>query len=138
MLYLDAEGKAQTAVGPLHDAMRDLGRDAIWFDYAKGKIIKMETTTDVEGEAPSDILSAMVPQAGISGGGMMGGGAPGMGGGGMMAGGGDEPGMGGMPGAGFGGMQTGGQEEPKSHAKFHSLTVVELVPAKSAAAPKKK
>ncbi|MDZ4404681.1 PVC-type heme-binding CxxCH protein [Prosthecobacter sp.] len=35
VLYLDAEGKAQTAVGPLHEAMRDLGRDAIWFDYAK-------------------------------------------------------------------------------------------------------
>ncbi len=35
VLYLDPEGKEQTAVGPLHDAMRDLGRDAIWFDYAK-------------------------------------------------------------------------------------------------------
>lgn len=35
VLYLDAEGKEQTAVGPLHEAMRDLGRDAIWFDYAK-------------------------------------------------------------------------------------------------------
>jgi len=35
VLYLDAEGKEQSAVGPLHDAMRDLGRDAIWFDYAK-------------------------------------------------------------------------------------------------------
>ncbi|MBN8419920.1 MAG: c-type cytochrome [Verrucomicrobia bacterium] len=34
VLYLDAEGKEQTAVGPLHEAMRDLGRDAIWFDYA--------------------------------------------------------------------------------------------------------
>jgi hypothetical protein len=38
VLYLDAEGKEQTAVGPLHDAMRDLGRDAIWFDYAKEKV----------------------------------------------------------------------------------------------------
>ena len=35
VLYLDAEGKEQSAVGPLHEAMRDLGRDAIWFDYAK-------------------------------------------------------------------------------------------------------
>ena len=35
VLYLDAEGREQTAVGPLHEAMRDLGRDAIWFDYAK-------------------------------------------------------------------------------------------------------
>jgi putative membrane-bound dehydrogenase-like protein len=38
VLYLDAEGKEQGAVGPLHAAMRDLGRDAIWFDYAKEKI----------------------------------------------------------------------------------------------------
>ncbi|MDP1587567.1 MAG: c-type cytochrome, partial [Prosthecobacter sp.] len=33
VLYLDPEGKEQTAVGKLHEAMRDLGRDAIWFDY---------------------------------------------------------------------------------------------------------
>jgi hypothetical protein len=38
VLYLDAEGKEQSAVGPLHEAMRDLGRDAIWFDYAKEKV----------------------------------------------------------------------------------------------------
>ncbi|MCF7784897.1 MAG: c-type cytochrome [Prosthecobacter sp.] len=38
VLYLDAEGKEQTAVGPLHAAMRDLGRDAIWFDYAKEEL----------------------------------------------------------------------------------------------------
>ncbi|MEQ1751833.1 MAG: PVC-type heme-binding CxxCH protein, partial [Prosthecobacter sp.] len=38
VLYIDAEGKAQTTVGPLHEAMRDLGRDAIWFDYAKEKV----------------------------------------------------------------------------------------------------
>ena len=38
VLYLDPEGKEQTALGPLHDAMRDLGRDAIWFDYAKDKL----------------------------------------------------------------------------------------------------
>ncbi len=38
VLYLDAEGKEQAAVGPLHDAMRDLGRDAIWFDYAKEEL----------------------------------------------------------------------------------------------------
>ncbi|MCX6855093.1 MAG: hypothetical protein NTV80_09325 [Verrucomicrobia bacterium] len=35
VLYLDPEGKDQTAVSPLHDAMRDFGRDAIYFDYAK-------------------------------------------------------------------------------------------------------
>ncbi len=38
VLYLDAEGKEQSAVGPLHAAMRDLGRDAIWFDYAKEEL----------------------------------------------------------------------------------------------------
>lgn len=35
VLYIDTEGKEQSAVGPLHDAMRDLGRDAIWFDYSR-------------------------------------------------------------------------------------------------------
>ncbi len=34
VLYLDPSGAEESAVGPLHDAMRDLGRDAIWFDYA--------------------------------------------------------------------------------------------------------
>ena len=34
VLYLDAEGREQSNVRPLHDAMRDLGRDAIWFDYS--------------------------------------------------------------------------------------------------------
>jgi putative membrane-bound dehydrogenase-like protein len=38
VLYLDAAGKEQSAVGPLHEAMRDLGRDAIWFDYAKEEL----------------------------------------------------------------------------------------------------
>lgn len=38
VLYLDSEGKEQSTVGPLHAAMRDLGRDAIWFDYAKEKV----------------------------------------------------------------------------------------------------
>jgi putative membrane-bound dehydrogenase-like protein len=36
VLYFDAAGAEQTSVGPLHAAMRDLGRDAIWFDYATG------------------------------------------------------------------------------------------------------
>jgi putative membrane-bound dehydrogenase-like protein len=35
VLYLDPEGKDQTAVSSLHEAMRDFGRDAIYFDYAK-------------------------------------------------------------------------------------------------------
>ena len=36
VLYFDAAGTEQTVLGPLHGAMRDLGRDAIWFDYATG------------------------------------------------------------------------------------------------------
>src|SRR5437867_2157266 len=36
VLYFDATGSEQTTLGPLHDAMRELGRDAIWFDYATG------------------------------------------------------------------------------------------------------
>jgi putative membrane-bound dehydrogenase-like protein len=36
VLYYDADGTEQTKLGPLHGAMRDLGRDAIWFDYATG------------------------------------------------------------------------------------------------------
>ena len=36
VLYFDAQGNEQTTLGPLHGAMRDLGRDAIWFDYATG------------------------------------------------------------------------------------------------------
>ncbi|MCX6366776.1 MAG: hypothetical protein NTX57_08705 [Armatimonadetes bacterium] len=135
----------------------------IWFSYKAGKIIKTETITEVEGDAPSDILSAMVPQAGVGGGmgGMMGGGdgegmmgGPGgmggmMGGPGGMGGGKSMPGaagmgsMGGGSGAGFGGMQSGQQmESPKVPAKFRSTTVVELVvPApvvKAAAATIKK
>jgi len=36
VLYLDPAGEEQTANGPLHAAMRELGRDAIWFDYLPG------------------------------------------------------------------------------------------------------
>jgi putative membrane-bound dehydrogenase-like protein len=36
VLYLDASGEEQSAVGPLHSLMASLGRDAIWFDYATG------------------------------------------------------------------------------------------------------
>ena len=36
VLYFDAAGVERPASGPLHAAMRDLGRDAIWFDYATG------------------------------------------------------------------------------------------------------
>src|SRR4051812_42917509 len=35
VLYMDAPNAAVNPTGPLHEAMRDLGRDAIWFDHAK-------------------------------------------------------------------------------------------------------
>src|SRR5436309_3085180 len=33
VLYVDSAG-TEGPTGPLHDAMRELGRDAIWFDHA--------------------------------------------------------------------------------------------------------
>jgi glucose/arabinose dehydrogenase len=36
VLYFDASGEEQSAVGPLHSLMAELGRDAIWFDYTSG------------------------------------------------------------------------------------------------------
>jgi putative membrane-bound dehydrogenase-like protein len=71
VLYLDAEGKEQSAVGPLHEAMRDLGRDAIWFDYAKEKVSAdydlTLTASDLSDKSdPSDlktrILSKLSPE----------------------------------------------------------------------------
>lgn len=38
VLYVDAAGQEQSAVGPLHAAMRDLGREAIWFDYSREEL----------------------------------------------------------------------------------------------------
>ncbi len=34
VLYVDASGAERLKLGPLHEAMRDLGREAIWFDLA--------------------------------------------------------------------------------------------------------
>ncbi|MFM7188016.1 MAG: hypothetical protein ACKO14_09390, partial [Armatimonadota bacterium] len=67
----------------------------IWFGFKAGKVVRTETSMEVDGDAPASIIAAMVPGAGVSGGaGMMGG----MGG--MMG------GMGGMMG-GMGGMMGG-------------------------------
>jgi hypothetical protein len=119
----------------------------IWFGLSVGKVVRMETTTEVKGEAPQDVLSAMVPQAGMSGGGMMsgmGGGAGMMGRAGGMLGGGPTDdgdmgamGSGGFPGGpGFGGMQMG-TEPVLRRAKFKSTTIVSLAkptkPAKKVA-----
>lgn len=121
----------------------------LWFAYNNGRVVRTETVTDVDGEAPSAILSSMVPQAGIGGGmgmagmgmgGGKGGGMAGMSMGGGFGGGmGDPEGGGASMGGGFGGMQ--GQEDSKSPAKFRSTTVVTYaspVTATKKAAPKKR
>ncbi len=92
----------------------------IWFGYTVGKIIRMETTVDVDGNAPSDILSAMVPSAGISGGG----GGIGLGAGVPGEGGQERPGDPGM-GGGFGGIQQT-QAAPEVPAKFRSTSTLQL------------
>ena len=56
VLYLDASGEEQSAVGPLHSLMAELGRDAIWFDYATG------ATPDAATLARYDVL-AVKPKA---------------------------------------------------------------------------
>ena len=117
----------------------------IWFGFKAGKVVRSETTMEVEGDADASILAAMVPGAGIAGGsgrggGMMGGGMMGGGmmGGGMMGGmgggsmmGGEDEGttMGGSGfGAGFGAFGGQGQQQPEAKvpAKFKSFTVVTL------------
>lgn len=35
VLYLDESGAEQSQPGQLHEAMRDLGREGLWFDYAR-------------------------------------------------------------------------------------------------------
>ena len=56
ILYFDAPGAEQSAVGPLHDLMAALGRDAIWFDYTTG------ATPDAATLSRYDIL-AVKPKA---------------------------------------------------------------------------
>jgi hypothetical protein len=72
----------------------------IWFGFKAGKVVRMETTTEVDGDAPASVLAAMVPSAGISGGGGMGGMMGGM----MGGGGGDDLGSGGGKMSGSSGM----------------------------------
>jgi putative membrane-bound dehydrogenase-like protein len=57
VLYLDASGEEQSAVGPLHLLMAELGRDAIWFDYATG------ATPDAATLARYDVLAVKAPAA---------------------------------------------------------------------------
>jgi putative membrane-bound dehydrogenase-like protein len=57
VLYLDASGEEQSAVGPLHSLMAELGRDAIWFDYATG------ATPDAATLARYDALAVKAPTA---------------------------------------------------------------------------
>jgi len=141
------KGKADVPIfggaGKIRNADVDMER-TIWFGYKPGRIIRMDTTMTVSGDAPASTVSAMVPGAG-GGGGMGGygggGGYAGMGGrGGLGAG--DEgdfpgqggggpglpggvPGSGGFPGAGGGQTQ---QEEATTPAKFRSTTTVHYQP----------
>ena len=100
----------------------------IWFGFKAGKVVRTETTVEVDGDAPASVIASMVPGAGVSGGaGLMGG----MGG--MMGGDDDMPSMGGSGfGSGMGsfgnafGMQGETQQESKVPAKFKSFTVVTL------------
>lgn len=120
----------------------------IWFGFKAGKVVRTETTVEVEGDAPASVIASMVPGAGVSGGAGLMGGMGGMGGGrmgggaGMMGGDEDMPSMGGSGfGSGMGsfgnafGMQGETQEESKVPAKFKSFTVVTL--DKPAPAPTK-
>jgi hypothetical protein len=124
----------------------------IWFAYKAGKIIRMETTVDLEGQAPANVLSAMVPGAGVGagiggiGGGMAGGMAGGYPGGGYRGGApgfsgaqGGFPGAGGYPGApaGLGGMggfggpgMAGGAGTGGGFGALQQQAEVPLVPAK--------
>ena len=115
----------------------------IWFGFKAGKVVRTETTVEVDGDAPASVIASMVPGAGVSGGAGLMGGMGGMGGGaGMMGGDDDMPSMGGSGfGSGMGsfgnafGMQGETQEESKVPAKFKSFTVVTL--DKPAPAPTK-
>lgn len=108
----------------------------IWFAYKAGKIIRMDTTVEVDGNAPQNILTAMVPGASVGGAGGGFGGGPFGGGGFGLAGedGGFVPPSFGGPGVGPGGMGGGlgglqqTQEAPKVPAKFISTTRVQLMP----------
>ncbi len=67
VLYHDATGAEQSKVGKLHDAMRDLGRDAIYFDYVAGDKIDAELAknydTTIEASAagtPEEIKASVL------------------------------------------------------------------------------
>jgi hypothetical protein len=99
----------------------------IWFAYRAGKIIRMETDVSVSGEAPSTVISAMVPAAGVSVGASGGSGSPG-GYPGFAGTSGPTTALSGAPGAGGGfGALSQAVEDPKVPAKFHSTSSVQLV-----------
>ena len=58
VLYLDASGDEQSAVGPLHPLMAELGRDAIWFDYATGPAPDDATLARYDALAVKGVASA--------------------------------------------------------------------------------
>lgn len=69
ILYVDATGKEQLQVGPLHEAMKQLGRDGIWLDYAKDESLKAHYDAVVKAEAAGlpeqikvDVLQKLSPE----------------------------------------------------------------------------
>lgn len=54
-------------MGTMQKAQVDMER-IIWFGYNPGRIIRMETTVNVDGEGPSNVVQAMLGSAGASGG----------------------------------------------------------------------
>jgi hypothetical protein len=74
----------------------------IWFAYQAGKIVRMETSVKVEGDAAQSVIGSMVPSAGLAAGPIGGGGMNGPPGGGFN----------GPPGGGFNGPPGGGMNGP--------------------------
>ncbi len=67
ILCLDGKGEAQRRAGALHQAMQDLGRDAIWLDYALSMpkaeydLVLSEAELSASGEALREQLLAKLP-----------------------------------------------------------------------------
>ena len=137
------DGKADIPIyggaGVMKDAAVKMQR-TIWFAYRAGKIIRMETDLSVKGDAPSQVLAAMVPAAGISAGAsaMSGPGSSSIGGySGFAAQGGPPGGLASMMSSGSGGPgspQSSGfgalaapVEDVRIPAKFHSTSTTQLL-----------
>ena len=132
------KGKANIPIHGGAGTMRqaDVNMDrTIWFAYKPGQIVRQETTMQVNGDAPANIVQAMVPSAGIGGGMVASGGGPSLvstpdldNPESMI---GTTPGLagGGLPGGSFGALRgSGAQDSPLVPVKFRSETTVLLAP----------